>query len=174
LILVRTPSFATPGYFAAFLLLTGFALSLGSWWALIPAGFGSLVLVVRTIWEDRTLHAELPGYAAYARRVRFRLFPACGNWWAANHVPPALSPRISRTKLIVIGSVGARGMIRKATGLSGLPSLFAHRSGSRVGSAPFPLFPCVILAPVFGGAYSWPTTLFWSNPRQFFQALMYF
>jgi protein-S-isoprenylcysteine O-methyltransferase Ste14 len=67
-----------PGYFAAFLLFVGFALSLGSWWALIPAGFASLVLVLRTVWEDRTLHAELPGYAAYAQRVRFRLIP--GVW----------------------------------------------------------------------------------------------
>ena len=74
----------------------------------------------------------------------------------------------------LIGAISARGMIHKATGLSGLRSSFAHRSGSRVGSAPFSLFPRVILAPVFGGAYSWPTTLFWSNPRQFFQALVYF
>jgi protein-S-isoprenylcysteine O-methyltransferase Ste14 len=67
-----------PGYFAAVLLFVGIALSLGSWWALIPAGFGSLVLVLRTVWEDRTLHAELPGYAEYAQRVRFRLVP--GVW----------------------------------------------------------------------------------------------
>jgi protein-S-isoprenylcysteine O-methyltransferase Ste14 len=67
-----------PGYFASFLLFAGFALSLGSWWALIPAGFASLLLILRTIWEDRTLHAELPGYTAYAKRVRFRLIP--GVW----------------------------------------------------------------------------------------------
>jgi protein-S-isoprenylcysteine O-methyltransferase Ste14 len=67
-----------PGYFAAILLFAGVALSLGSWWALIPAGFASLLLVLRTVWEDRTLHAELPGYAAYAQRVRFRLVP--GVW----------------------------------------------------------------------------------------------
>jgi protein-S-isoprenylcysteine O-methyltransferase Ste14 len=67
-----------PGYFAAFVLFAGFALSLGSWWALIPGGFASLVLVLRTVWEDRTLHAELPGYVAYAQRVRFRLIP--GVW----------------------------------------------------------------------------------------------
>jgi protein-S-isoprenylcysteine O-methyltransferase Ste14 len=59
-------------------MFAGFALSLGSRWALIPAGVGSLVLVLRTIWEDRTLHAELPEYAAYARRVQFRLIP--GVW----------------------------------------------------------------------------------------------
>jgi protein-S-isoprenylcysteine O-methyltransferase Ste14 len=28
--------------------------------------------------ENRTLQAELPGYAAYARRVRYRLLP--GIW----------------------------------------------------------------------------------------------
>jgi protein-S-isoprenylcysteine O-methyltransferase Ste14 len=67
-----------PGYFAAIFLLAGVALSLGSWWALIPAGFASLLLVLRTVWEDRTLRAELTGYAAYAQRVRFRLTP--GVW----------------------------------------------------------------------------------------------
>jgi protein-S-isoprenylcysteine O-methyltransferase Ste14 len=67
-----------PGYVAASGMFAGFALSLGSWWALIPAGVGSLVLVLRTVWEDRTLHAELPGYATYATRVRFRLIP--GVW----------------------------------------------------------------------------------------------
>ena len=38
----------------------------------------SQVLVIRTVLEDRTLHAELPGYAEYASRVRFRLIP--GVW----------------------------------------------------------------------------------------------
>jgi protein-S-isoprenylcysteine O-methyltransferase Ste14 len=32
-----------PGYVAASFMFAGFALSLGSWWVLIPAGFGSLV-----------------------------------------------------------------------------------------------------------------------------------
>jgi protein-S-isoprenylcysteine O-methyltransferase Ste14 len=67
-----------PGYVAASVMFAGFAISLGSWWALIPAGVGSLVLVLRTVWEDRTLHVELPGYATYATRVRFRLIP--GVW----------------------------------------------------------------------------------------------
>jgi protein-S-isoprenylcysteine O-methyltransferase Ste14 len=67
-----------PGYVAASFMFAGCALSLGSWWALIPAGVGSLVLVLRTVWEDRTLHVELPGYATYATRVRFRLIP--GVW----------------------------------------------------------------------------------------------
>jgi protein-S-isoprenylcysteine O-methyltransferase Ste14 len=67
-----------PGYFAACLLFAGIALALGSWWALVPAGFAALLIMIRTEWEDRVLHAELAGYAAYAKRVRFRLIP--GVW----------------------------------------------------------------------------------------------
>jgi protein-S-isoprenylcysteine O-methyltransferase Ste14 len=67
-----------PGYVGAVLLFAGLALSLGSWWALIPAGVATLLLVLRTHWEDRTLNAELPGYADYAQRVRYRLLP--GVW----------------------------------------------------------------------------------------------
>jgi protein-S-isoprenylcysteine O-methyltransferase Ste14 len=37
-----------------------------------------LLLILRTFLEDRTLQAELPGYAEYARKVRFRLLP--GLW----------------------------------------------------------------------------------------------
>ena len=67
-----------PGYVGAFLLLAGIALALGSWWALLPAAIAVLLLVLRTVWEDRTLQAELAGYAAYAQKVRFRLIP--GVW----------------------------------------------------------------------------------------------
>jgi protein-S-isoprenylcysteine O-methyltransferase Ste14 len=35
-------------------------------------------MVIRTALEDRTLLAELPGYAEYAQRVRYRLLP--GVW----------------------------------------------------------------------------------------------
>jgi protein-S-isoprenylcysteine O-methyltransferase Ste14 len=67
-----------PGYFAAVLLFAGIALALGSWWALIPAGFAALLILIRTELEDRMLSAELDGYAAYAKRVPFRLIP--GVW----------------------------------------------------------------------------------------------
>jgi protein-S-isoprenylcysteine O-methyltransferase Ste14 len=36
------------------------------------------LLVIRTALEDRTLQEELPGYAEYAGKVRYRLFP--GMW----------------------------------------------------------------------------------------------
>lgn len=41
----------------------------------ILAALAALSLVVRTALEDRMLRAELDGYQAYARRVRFRLLP---------------------------------------------------------------------------------------------------
>ncbi len=67
-----------PGYVAAVVLFFGMALALGSVWALLPATLASALLVLRTAWEDRLLRAELPGYDAYARRVRWRLVP--GLW----------------------------------------------------------------------------------------------
>lgn len=67
-----------PGYVAALLLFFGMALALGSLWALVPAALAAAVLVLRTAWEDQLLRAELPGYADYAQRVRWRLLP--GIW----------------------------------------------------------------------------------------------
>lgn len=67
-----------PGYVAAILLFFGMAIALGSLWALVPAVIASMLLVVRTDWEDRLLQAELRGYLEYIRRVRFRLIP--GLW----------------------------------------------------------------------------------------------
>lgn len=67
-----------PGYAAAVFLVLGMPLALGSYWALIPAAVSYLLLVVRTVLEDRMLRAELPDYEEYARRVRSRLIP--GLW----------------------------------------------------------------------------------------------
>jgi protein-S-isoprenylcysteine O-methyltransferase Ste14 len=67
-----------PGYVSAFLAFLGMPLTLGSLRALIPAVLACLFLVLRTIWEDRTLREELAGYEEYAQRVRYRLVP--GVW----------------------------------------------------------------------------------------------
>jgi protein-S-isoprenylcysteine O-methyltransferase Ste14 len=67
-----------PGYVSWFPLSVGIPLSLGSLWALIPAGLSCLVLILRARWEDQTLQAELAGYKEYTQRVRYRLFP--GVW----------------------------------------------------------------------------------------------
>jgi protein-S-isoprenylcysteine O-methyltransferase Ste14 len=53
-------------------------LFLGSWWAFIPCGLIVVIFIIRTALEDRTLQEELPGYAEYAQRVRYRLLP--GVW----------------------------------------------------------------------------------------------
>jgi len=67
-----------PGYLGLAAGAIGSSLVLGSWWSLIPGGLMALLLVIRTGLEDRALHRELPGYADYAQRVRFRLLP--GVW----------------------------------------------------------------------------------------------
>jgi protein-S-isoprenylcysteine O-methyltransferase Ste14 len=38
----------------------------------------AILLLLRTALEDRTLQAELTGYADYSRQVRYRLLP--GIW----------------------------------------------------------------------------------------------
>lgn len=51
------------------------SLVLDSQWALVPAVLASVLLVVRTALEDRTLRSSLAGYADHAERVRYRLAP---------------------------------------------------------------------------------------------------
>jgi protein-S-isoprenylcysteine O-methyltransferase Ste14 len=64
-----------PGYAGNLLALLGIVLALGSVWTLIPVAAASIITVIRTVLEDRTLQEELPGYRDYARRVRYRLVP---------------------------------------------------------------------------------------------------
>ncbi len=67
-----------PGYVGAMLSMVATPLLLGSPWALIPAIAAAALYGVRTWLEDKTLIQELPGYAEYAQRVRYRLLP--GVW----------------------------------------------------------------------------------------------
>ncbi len=67
-----------PGYSAAVLLIFGMALMLGSYWALIPAIIAVGGTAVRTVFEERTLRAELAGYIDYTQRVKYRWVP--GVW----------------------------------------------------------------------------------------------
>lgn len=67
-----------PMYTAVLVMVFAMPLALGSRWGLIPAAVVAALLVVRTALEDRTLHAELPGYVEYAERTRSRLVP--GVW----------------------------------------------------------------------------------------------
>jgi protein-S-isoprenylcysteine O-methyltransferase Ste14 len=67
-----------PGYAGGLYVWLAVPLVLGSLWSYLPALLTATALVVRTLLEDRTLIAELPGYAGYARRTRYRLIP--GVW----------------------------------------------------------------------------------------------
>jgi protein-S-isoprenylcysteine O-methyltransferase Ste14 len=50
-------------------------LLLGSWLGLALVPILVILLVTRTVLEERTLAAGLPGYAQYAARVQYRLIP---------------------------------------------------------------------------------------------------
>jgi protein-S-isoprenylcysteine O-methyltransferase Ste14 len=67
-----------PAYLAAVLMWPVTGLLLASWYATIPGLLAALMMLIRTVYEDRMLHAELSGYREYAQEVHFRLFP--GIW----------------------------------------------------------------------------------------------
>ena len=67
-----------PGYLGAIIFSVGIPILLGSWWALIPGVVSVVLYFVRSHLEDQTLQDELPGYAEYAQRVKFKLLP--GIW----------------------------------------------------------------------------------------------
>jgi protein-S-isoprenylcysteine O-methyltransferase Ste14 len=67
-----------PAYAGGILFGVSLGLLLGSWWAILIGLIDSLLMVVRTILEDRALQMELPGYSDYARQVPYRLVP--GIW----------------------------------------------------------------------------------------------
>jgi protein-S-isoprenylcysteine O-methyltransferase Ste14 len=65
-----------PGYLGMLASLLAFPLVMNSYWAFVPASIGAALLVVRTVFEDRLLAEELPGYGDYTKRTRWRLLPA--------------------------------------------------------------------------------------------------
>ena len=67
-----------PGYVGVILSFIAVPLVLGTSAAWIPALLAVALYVIRTWLEDRTLQAELPGYAQYAQHTRYRLIP--GLW----------------------------------------------------------------------------------------------
>ena len=67
-----------PMYVGAILMYVGTPLVWGSVAASVISAAIILLFVWRTALEDRTLRRELPGYAEYASRTRFRLVP--GLW----------------------------------------------------------------------------------------------
>jgi protein-S-isoprenylcysteine O-methyltransferase Ste14 len=67
-----------PAYAGAILYELAVPILLASWWALIVSGLSAILLILRTVLEDRTLQVELAGYIDYARQVRYHLIP--GIW----------------------------------------------------------------------------------------------
>jgi len=67
-----------PMYAAAILYLFGIPLLLGSKYGLLVPPIFVIGMSVRAIFEERMLRRDLPGYADYMTRVRWRLIP--GVW----------------------------------------------------------------------------------------------
>jgi len=63
------------GYLAGILYAISIPLIIGSVYTFIPAGIYVLLMIIRTLFEDRTLKRELNGYSEYAERTRYRLLP---------------------------------------------------------------------------------------------------
>jgi protein-S-isoprenylcysteine O-methyltransferase Ste14 len=62
-------------YLGAIFFGLGVPLMLGALSGLVVSALLIVLLGVRAVLEERTLTAGLPGYAAYAERVRYRLVP---------------------------------------------------------------------------------------------------
>jgi len=64
-----------PGYVGAVIVTLSTPVLLNSLAALVLSVATTALTVLRTWLEDRTLVRELPGYAAYAQKIRWRLVP---------------------------------------------------------------------------------------------------
>ncbi|MBE6557755.1 MAG: isoprenylcysteine carboxylmethyltransferase family protein [Ruminococcaceae bacterium] len=64
-----------PMYTASTVMFLALPLILGSWYALIPFAFYPIIMVVRIRGEEKLLTAELSGYEAYKKKVRYRMIP---------------------------------------------------------------------------------------------------
>ena len=64
-----------PMYAVTILLFLMIPIILGSWYALIAFAFYPAIIIVRLKDEEELLTRELPGYAAYKKKVKYRLIP---------------------------------------------------------------------------------------------------
>ena len=64
-----------PMYAVTILLFLMMPLVLGSWYALIPFAFYPAIIIVRLKDEEDLLTRELPGYAVYKEKVKYRIIP---------------------------------------------------------------------------------------------------
>ncbi len=64
-----------PMYMATILLFLMMPIVLGSWYALLVFALYPAIIIVRLKDEENLLTAELPGYAEYKQKVKFRILP---------------------------------------------------------------------------------------------------
>jgi protein-S-isoprenylcysteine O-methyltransferase Ste14 len=64
-----------PMYAAGLIYIVGMPLLLGSWYGLLIVPVMIVGIASRAVFEERLLQRDLPGYADYMRRVRYRLIP---------------------------------------------------------------------------------------------------
>lgn len=64
-----------PGYLGMILTLMGLPLITVSSWSIIPTLSAIILLILRTIFEDKTLINELNGYVDYSQKTRYKLIP---------------------------------------------------------------------------------------------------
>ena len=64
-----------PMYAGALVMLLGIPIALGSWWGLLVIVAMMPALIWRLFDEERFLARNLPGYAEYQKKVRYRLLP---------------------------------------------------------------------------------------------------
>jgi protein-S-isoprenylcysteine O-methyltransferase Ste14 len=67
-----------PAYIGMICVELGTSVMLGSWLAFIPGGVSAVLIILRTVLEDRMLLTELAGYREFAEKTRYRLIP--GVW----------------------------------------------------------------------------------------------
>jgi protein-S-isoprenylcysteine O-methyltransferase Ste14 len=64
-----------PMYLGALFLIAGTPLALGSWGTLLLTPLFLIILYFRIISEEQVLLRDLPGYAEYRNKVKYRLVP---------------------------------------------------------------------------------------------------
>ena len=64
-----------PMYMATVLLFLMIPVVLGSWYALIIFAFYPVIIIIRLKDEEALLTRELPGYAEYKKKVKYRILP---------------------------------------------------------------------------------------------------
>ena len=64
-----------PMYMVTILLFLMMPLVLGSWYALVAFAFYPVIIIVRLKDEEALLTRELPGYAEYKQKVKYRIIP---------------------------------------------------------------------------------------------------